>query len=143
MTTKQYLNQYWRLTERIRQIDSDIAAIEAEIGGRHDPDGPRGTDVSDPTARLAVRLAALRQDLERIREEAWSKRIEISRIIDGVEDKTLSQLLYDRYILCMRWDDVADDIHYEPSYVRTRLHSRALDSASLCIKIHQNTSKHM
>ena len=131
MNVKAYMMRYRRLSERIRQIDLDIAAIETEAEGRAiTSDGlPKGSGVSDPTAVLAMRLSDLKADRLLKKEEAWRAREEIQRVIDAVPDPVHSRLLYDRYVLCMRWEEIADELHYAVNYVAGRLHGRSLQSA--------------
>lgn len=130
-TIKRYLSEYRRLTEKIRQLNEDIAAVEAEIGAKAigDSDGVQFFDLTDPTAKLAIRLVDIRNHKETIRTLAWQRREEIVRVIDGVQDTLQSRLLYDRYVLLMTWEQVADDVHVNEVYARGRLHAAALDSA--------------
>ena len=132
MTTKEYLQQYRRLTVRIRQLEEDIRRLEEEIGGTGiSNDGmPKGTRISDPTAAYAAQLVELKNRKIRIKAKAWEKRDEIQAVIDAVEDPVCARLLYDRYILCMKWEEAADDLGYDMVYVATKLHRRALSKAS-------------
>lgn len=132
MTAKEYLMQYRRLSERIRQLDLDIMMLEAEADSVSvDYSGmPHGSGIADKTANTAIRLATLKQEKVSKREEAILKREEILNVINRVEDTLLSQLLYDRYILFMTWDRVAEDCEKSDRWCRTRLHSRALKCVS-------------
>lgn len=134
MTAKEYLSQYRRYAERIRQIDLDIERLEAEAESISiDLDGmPHGTTLSDRTGSLATRLADLRSKKLLLREEAWEKREEIEEVIQSLPDPVMTRLLYDRYIIGMRWEDVARDLNYDDTYTRSRLHGKAL----MCITIH-------
>lgn len=135
MTAKEFMRQYRKLTERIRQLDITIEQIEAELEGTSGSgDGmPRGTRISDPTGKFAAELVEMKRRRIRIREEAWRKRDEIETVIRAVDDPVCSRLLYDRYILFMRWEEIAEDINHDPMYTRARLHGRALQKASQCI----------
>ena len=135
MTTKEYLQQYRRLVVRIRNLEDDIARLEAEIGSSGGTgDGmPKSTEIADPTARYAIQLAELKAKRIRMRSEAWAKHDEIQSVIDSVDDPVCARLLHDRYILCMRWEDIAIDINYAEVYTRTRLHDKALQKASKSI----------
>jgi len=136
MTAKEYLSQYRRITERIRQIGNEIRRLEdlADSISAENDGMPRGTKTSDRTGSLAVRIADRKAEYSRVLIEAEAKRSEIITVINSVDDPIHSRLLYDRYILGMRWDDIADDIHYEASHTRTRLHSKALQDTSQYIK---------
>lgn len=130
MTAKNFLSQYRRLTERIRQLDLDIEKLEAEYDSVSiDYSGmPHGSGIADRTANLAVRMTALKEEKISKREEAVAKREEIIVVINRVEDPLLSQLLYDRYILSMTWERIAEDCDRSDKWCRTELHSRALQS---------------
>ena len=132
---KRYLKEYRRLTEKIRQLDEDINALRNEIGSQQMKGDPvTSSSLSDPTAKLAVRLADLKTRKENLRALAWQRREEIAELIDEVPDTLQSRLLYDRYILLYGWRQVADDIHVSEEYARGRLHDRALGSAEERLK---------
>lgn len=121
-----------RMEEKIRQMDLDIERLEAEAEGLSvNYEGmPRGTRISDRTGDLAVKIAAAKDERIRMKVEALEARNEVQAVIDAVTDPLFAKILYNRYILCMRWDAISDEVHYDPVYTRTRLHSKALQDAS-------------
>ena len=130
MTTKEYLKQYKRMTEILRQIDSEISALEIEIDSVSVGDGIGGGN-PNRTEALALRLVEMKSRRERLRLKAWAKREEVEDVILKVSDPVYGRLLYDRYILFMGWSEITDDLHYmDDSHVRGRLHSKALMSAA-------------
>ena len=130
MRAKEYLLQYRRALERIRQLDRriDRLYLEAEIPAT----APKEVDVrasarkQDRTAELAVRIAETTEALNRQRLEALEIVNEISAVIDAVADPVQSRLLFDRYVANMAWDQIALDIGYDPTHTRGRLHGSAL-----------------
>ncbi len=132
MTAKEFMRQYRRLTVRIRQLDEDIARLEAEIDSTAiNYDGmPRGSKISNKTQTLAVQLAELKDKKVRLRSEAWHKREEIQAVIDSIENPVYASLLRCRYIDGLQWEETANFIGYESHYTRTRLHERALRSVT-------------
>ena len=130
MTAKDFLWQYKRACTRIRQAESELEYIEAQIQSiSGSGDGmPRGTDISDRTGNIAVLLADQRACVEAVKAEAVRARLNVARVINAVENPLQSQLLYDRYILNMSWAEVADDIHVVEGYAKGRLHGNALES---------------
>ena len=128
MTAKEYLCQYRRLTERIRQINLDIEKLSAEIDSVSiSYDGmPKGSAISNRTERMAVKLTSRREDLLRCKEEAWEKREEIQQVIDSVSKAAYSRVLYDRYILCWTWPQIAADMGKDIKHVSGYIHGRAL-----------------
>lgn len=130
MTAKQYLEQYKDLTEKIRQLSIEIATLEAEYDSLSiDYSGmPHGSAMADRTASLATKVTDKKLLKIRLRDRAIDMRDEIIRTIGRVEDPLHSRLLYDRYVLFMTWEQVAEDCDKSDKWCRTRLHSRALQS---------------
>lgn len=136
MTAKEYLQQYRRQAERIRQIDIDIEKLraEAESMSAGYTGMPRGTRISDKTGRLASRLADLSIRKEQEREEAWKLREEIEAVIQAVRDPVQSRVLYDRYIMGMKWDDIAAEVGYDTKHVAGRIHGKALQEVAAILR---------
>ena len=127
MTAKSYLREYKRLLAVQKRIEREIETIEATIGGMTPGDGtPHGSGVSDTTGALAAELADMKKAYQIAQYDAWQKRKEIVDTINALENPTHARLLYDRYILFMRWEEVAADIYADESYTRGRLHGAAL-----------------
>ena len=132
MTAKEYLLQYRRALERIRQIEDQINRLyaEAEVQAKAPkPDIVRGSGrKQDRTGDIAVRIADRNRKLSEMRITAVSVLSEVATVIDAVPDPTLSRLLYDRYIGNMDWYEVARDIDKEVTYTRGRLHGKAIQA---------------
>lgn len=130
MTAKEYLRQYRRLTVKIRQLDLDIMELEESYDSISiDYSGmPHGSGIADRTAQLATRMDILRLQKVQLKAEALEKREEVIKVINQVDDPIQSQLLYDRYILFMTWEGIAEDCDRSDKWCRTELHSRALQS---------------
>ena len=130
MTAKQYLEQYGILTERIRQLNIDIMMLEAEYESVSiDYSGmPHGSRIADKTADMATKMSDLLDKKVELRKAAIIKRDEIVDVISRVSDPLHSRLLYDRYILFMTWEKVAEDCDKSDKWCRTRLHSNALQA---------------
>lgn len=132
MTAKEFLREYRRLKEKIRQLEIDIMKLEAEYDSVSiDYSGmPHGSGIADRTADLAVRITDLKQKRLDEKEKALAKCEEILAVLDLIESPLLSRLIYDRYILFMTWEQVAEDCEKSERWCRTRLHSRALQSVN-------------
>lgn len=132
MTAKEYLRQYRRLTVKIRQLDLDIMQLEENYDSISiDYSGmPHGSNIADRTAQLATQMSGLRLQKVQLRAEALEKREEVIKVINQVDDPIQCQLLYDRYILFMTWERIAEDCDRSDKWCRTELHSRALQSVN-------------
>ena len=132
MTAKEYLCQYRRLTERIRQLEMELQRLSAQIDSLEiDYSGmPHGSGISDRTGSLAAKLADKYDKYLALKAQAEEKCSEINDAIGKVSDPTLAKLLYDRYIRFMTWEDIAEDINRSDKWTRTRLHAEALRKIS-------------
>lgn len=125
---KLFLNQCYRTEERIHtkerqirqleelsvRITTTIKPVSAYIGPG-DKVGDCATQIVDLTEELAAEIAGLVAGYETVREA----------IAFFVPDKTLQAILEDRYILGMRWEEIACEYHYAYRWV-LRLHKKAL-----------------
>lgn len=136
MTPKQYLMQYKKILAQVRIIEQELSAVEEEIGlVAPSGDGSvHGSDISNHTERLALRLIGLKDRLYLKRSEAWAKREEIENVISMAERGEWCRLLYDRYVCLMSWDDISLDLNYSVDYCKSRLHSAALQSIARFIR---------
>lgn len=132
MTAKEFLRQYRLLSVRIKQLDLDIMELEESYDSiTIDYSGmPHGSGIADKTASLATQTGQLRLRKLQLKAEAIEKREEIVKVINCVEDPIQCQLLYDRYILFMTWERIAEDCDRSDKWCRTELHSRALQSVN-------------
>lgn len=131
MTVKEWLSRYLDIERKIRGVDSDIETLLASVGSGGGNDGtPRGSMTSDPTGRVASQLADLRSWRYGLRALSLSMREEIESVILGVEDPELSDLLFDRYLIGLSWDEITEDLGKgSVVYVRGKMHAQALDAA--------------
>lgn len=132
---KDFLLQYTRAQKRVRRLSDQIERLREteyfrtskinENGFiRHDT----GT-VIDTTGSQALKLIALNDKWTEAKEEALEAMDNVVSVIDLLPDPIHSQLLFDRYIVGMSWYEVANDIGYDPSHTRGRLHAKALEAA--------------
>ena len=133
MNAKKYLQQYRdkrnvckRYRERIAQIENVLRSVNL--------DGlPRGTNTGDPTMQAALSLTVLKEELKAAEIEAEQTAQKIADQIEALPDDKCRELLFDRYILLMRWEDVARSLdrfrpyqEYELKHVVGYLHRKAL-----------------
>lgn len=133
MTVKEWLLRYQTIEKKIRGVDVEIEMLLASVGAGGQGDGtPRGTITSDPTGRVASQLADLKAWRYGLRQLSLSARNEIESVILGVEDPELSDLLFDRYLIGLSWDEITEDLGKgSVVYVRGKMHGQALEAAGL------------
>lgn len=128
MKAKDYLLQYKLMTVRIERVEKDLkeireerAAISINLDGM-----PRGTEISERTAKLAVKIADMECELIDMRSEAWSIRMDIIRTLGKLTSPTHFQLLHFRYIEDYKWERIAVEMNYSYQWVAGTLHDHAL-----------------
>ena len=134
MTAKEYLLQVKRIGYQIKVLEDEIEELRnVEISVKSVwPDGqPRGSGVSDEVARVATKLAdelsGYELELLELQSKLWRKRNEIIRALGSLQRPEHNRLLYLRYVQCATWEEIAEDMHYSEKWVRTTLHSDALE----------------
>ena len=133
MKAKDFLRQYKSAQHRAdmcrKEYELEMLKIDA-IGSTLAGDGqPHGSGVSRKTEDKALRLADKALEWKMAELDALEKRQEVFAVIDqvgGIEGR----VLYDRYILSMTWEKLAEDCDRSERWCRTRLHSRALQIVS-------------
>jgi len=134
MTTKEYLKQYRTLCGKVERYKERIEQIEASLQKSLELDGmPKGTRTGNPTQETAIRLAAIRTQLQNAIIESELKRQTIAEEIEKMETPTYKELLYSRYILLLTWEDVTDRVsegrkeRYDSKHVQSYMHGQALN----------------
>jgi hypothetical protein len=125
---KDFLRSYEREESRIRQIEEDIAYINKTLDSIPQIfDGmPRGSGISNKTAKEAEKLWQLQNDLIAARTRAVQKREEVANLIRQVKNVQHMNLLRLRYIELKGWAQVSIDMDRDPRWV-FRMHNLALE----------------
>ena len=128
MNAKDYLLQYKLMTAKIERAEQDLREIREERSSISvNLDGmPRGTDLSERTAKLAVMLADMERELIYMRSKAWRVRMDIIRTLGKLTNPTHFNLLHFRYIDGYKWEKIAVEMNYSYQWVADTLHKSAL-----------------
>ena len=129
MMAKEYLNQGFRINER---IDSKIE----QIGMLRTLAAKTSTTLSDMpgdpnkgksrTEEMVVKILSLEEEINKDIDRLVDLKQEIMRVIDKVEDPQESLLLNLRYLNFFRWEDIAITMDCSVRNVH-KIHSRALE----------------
>lgn len=90
---------------------------------------PSGHAGSDRMAEYIIKLDEMQQKINEAIERACDRMKEIDEVISKVEDTTLKQVLFYRYIKGCKWDDIEETINYTERHLR-RLKDRALEEVA-------------
>lgn len=128
MESKEYLESYRRIAERLKVLMAEIERLRAEAESVSlNLDGmPHGKGKDDKTARLAIQLAEMETKLQGEMSTLWSKRMEIINLLGKMQKHKHQTLLHKRYIECKSWEVIAYEmgISWRHCY---RLHGSALN----------------
>ena len=121
--------QRWKL-ERCRSLrrEAEIAEerlleIQPSVGARLDPT-PRGTQTSHPTENVAIDRISVEELMGRIIAEYRELTMEIATACRDI-DPTLREVIIQRYVDGIGWDDIALKLNYSESYI-FELHRKAI-----------------
>lgn len=133
MTAKEYLSQIKYLQSMIRNLEDEIKALQTERFTIRSawPDGqPHGTGITDPVgeqaAKLADEISKAEDGLVKWRAELLRKELEVIRTIGRVTNEDQNRLLFLRYVMGARWEQIAVDLGYSYQWVAGPLHGEAL-----------------
>lgn len=129
MTAKEYLSKAAVLRRRIKQVETRIEEIRAEVSSpkaiRYDKDMIQSSPSGDALANYVIRLDTEEQKLIRLKEQYLDMYEEIRQRLIAVNPDIYSDVLYMRYLEEKPLTKIAEELSY--SYEWTcRLHGRAL-----------------
>ena len=129
MTVKEFLNQAYRLDQRIQskieQLDSlNALATKASSTLSHMPKNPnKATSTMENTICKIIDLQhEINEDIDRLVD----LKTEIVATIKSVENKEHQTLLEKRYLCFETWEQIAVDMHYSLRWIHI-LHGKALN----------------
>ena len=130
MTAQEYLNQAYRLDQRINSKIEQLAtlndlarkATSTYTGMPHSPN--RG---SQTMANTIDRIIDLQNEINQDIDELVDLKTEIRTVIDAVAETDLRLILEERYLNWKSWEQIAVSLGYNLRYLH-RLHRHALDA---------------
>lgn len=125
---KAWLKRYRDAGQRLRVLEEDMRMwedIATHITPRYTDDikGKGGT--SDKIGEAATSIAHIQAEITEQVKQMAAQRAEVLAAIMSIDNAQYVTLLYRRYILCDRWEDIAAKMRYDVRHV-TRLHGLAL-----------------
>ncbi|MBQ3704467.1 MAG: DUF1492 domain-containing protein [Oscillospiraceae bacterium] len=136
MTAKEYLSQAYRLNQlantKMEQIENLRALSEkvtASYGGEQVSHSRNVTSLED----TIVRIVAAQGDLNRQLNEIVRLQVEISSLIDKVQNVNYSEILTKRYLRFMPWNRIASEMGYSRRWVLQK-HGQALEVVERLLK---------
>lgn len=109
LVTLQILSQHFRLRERLARDEQTLESLKAAVspGGQVLTGMPHSTGVRDKVGDLAIEIADMQANVQKIKEKVAREEIKVNRFIETVEDEQIRTILRLRYLRCLTWNQVA------------------------------------
>lgn len=144
MTTKQYLQQIYQIHRRVRRLQAQREQIRAELysvgspAGKMDADKVQTSLSGDTMLRLIAKVDEVERGIVAEMEELLELQHRITREIEQLPNEQQRDVLFQRYVLFKKWEQIAVDMNYTIRRVY-QLHGEALESFKHCIVFHHDT----
>lgn len=129
MTAKEYLAQYRTIELKITSKQKELEGLRAKLEGcsSKQMDGmPHSSGgKTDPVGDTVTKIIAMQMEINDEIDKSIDLRSEISARIDKLSNETYAAMLRYRYVCMMKWERIAEVMHYSEQHCR-RLHGWAL-----------------
>ena len=132
MGVKEYLRQARHLKKKIEYRQNQIIELQSMAGrttGSYEALRVSGTSSRSKVEDAIIRMDAVAEKLAKDMDAFAAIYLEISAVIDAIENETYKELLTLYYLCFMTWEEVAVKMHYSYKWVHV-LHSQALRAAN-------------
>ena len=115
MNAKEYLNQAFRMEQRVQSKLEQLEALRslaAHVTSGFGSEPVVHTRNHTAMQDTVIRIMEAEQELNREIDELVNTKQEIKRTIDQVPDVTLQLVLEKRYLIFLKWEQIACDMYY-------------------------------
>lgn len=131
MTAKEHLQSVYAISQKINRLQArreDIRNDLYSLGGMDmSADRVQTSPKGDRMLELIATVDEIERDLVDEIKELTEDKQKIIREIERVPQENYKQLLYDRYVLCQRWEKIALDRNKGVRWIY-RLHGKSLQA---------------
>lgn len=128
MTAKEYLNQAYRLKDKIKSNQRQVEALEDEATSVTVKFGEKvQSGEKNSTEQIILKIIALKQKINEETDRYIDLLTEIRSTIEKVKDPDENLLLTLRYIEFMKWEEIMEKMRFSRPQV-FRIYNNALKS---------------
>ena len=140
MTAKEYLQQVYTISCRIKRLEKRREDIRADLYSLRSPSDLSGISVQtspsgDKMAELVAKVDEIECDIVDELKELTDRKEAIIGNIELVPNERYKQILFDRYILCEKWEKIALDRDKTVRWIY-RMHGKALNAFEKVLSSH-------
>lgn len=133
MTAKQYLQQIYQIHRKVKRLQAQREQIRAELysigspSGKMDADKVQTSTSGDSMLRLIAKVDELEREIVEEVDDLLEKQHRITREIERLPNDRQRDVLFQRYVLFRRWEEIAVKMDVSVRYVY-HVHGDALKS---------------
>lgn len=133
MNVKEYLRQIYDAHRKIERLTAKREAIRAELysvrspAGAMTPDRVQTSLTGDRMERLVAKVDRIERDIVDELEELFTLQKKITKQIEAIQPEKQRDVLFRRYCLFHKWEQIASDMQVSVRYVHM-LHGNALQT---------------
>lgn len=136
MKAKEYLEQLRVLDRLINNKQQELEKLETlatKVTSYNSGDRVQASGNQDKMADTVIKIIELKQEINADIDRLVDMKAEIIPVIDSVQDADMIDVLYKRYILFKKWEEIALEMHYTFRWV-LKIHGRALQKIDMIRK---------
>lgn len=142
MKPKEYLKQIeWldrQINHRVEELEEYKSKVYLVSSVSYDKDSIQTSKSNDRMLDAVGRIMQLEHEIDKLIDEYVDKKNLIIKQIEALDNKTYSELLYNRYVRYMRLSDIACTMHYSFDWAR-KFHGIALKTFGDTYLTNKNT----
>lgn len=126
---KRYLSQFIEQRRYIETLETELETLRDGLVPKaisYEGDRVQSSHAMDLTGEIISKIVMMEDVIRLERKEALDLKVEIRRTIHKVEDLKLRSVLTYRYLIGMRWEEIADKMCFGLRHIQ-RLHGQALN----------------
>lgn len=130
MTAKEYLQQIYRADVHINILVRQKSDLQAQLyrgsGSIQIKERVQTSPDGDPYIRLIAKIDGIERKINQEIDQLVDLKQTIIKQITALDNPRHVEVLYDRYVLLMKWEEIYVVMGYSELSPCTRLHGRAL-----------------
>lgn len=139
MTAKEYLSKAYTIQQRIKRLQKQREELRSDLysvkSPSFDPNKVQTSIKGDKMAELVARVDELESDIVDELNGLIEAKQDISDHIERLQNERYKQLLFDRYILCHKFERIAADRDKGIRWIY-RMHGNALKAFEKVLNDH-------
>lgn len=131
--TLEKLKQIYSILKEIEQLKKQKERI-SYLSGLNLDGLPKGNDTGNPTERIGIEQSIINEEIDIMLKKLQKAVLEVMEYINSVEDSETRQIMRLRYINCLTWWQVANEIGISEETAR-RKNRKEIKKLTVCDRV--------